>query len=71
MYVQILWHHQLWLHPSYDLFMICRDTSFITPQLIADSWYDEINDYDFNNPGMSRETLYFTQVVWAAMTALV
>jgi hypothetical protein len=33
-------------------------------------WYDEIKDYDFNNPGFSFTTGYFTQVVWNASTRL-
>ncbi|MFE7802469.1 CAP family protein [Nocardia sp. NPDC057440] len=33
-------------------------------------WYDEIRDYDYNNPGFSMETGHFTQVVWKASTQL-
>jgi len=28
------------------------------------SWYNEIDDYDYNNPGYSDDTGHFTQVVW-------
>jgi len=30
----------------------------------TDSWYEEVYDYNYNNPGFSPDTGHFTQVVW-------
>lgn len=34
------------------------------------SWYDEVKDYDYSNPGFSMGTGHFTQVVWKGSTEL-
>ncbi|MBE9128630.1 MULTISPECIES: CAP family protein [unclassified Coleofasciculus] len=32
------------------------------------SWYDEVKDYNYTNPGFSSDTGHFTQVVWKSST---
>ena len=34
------------------------------------SWYDEVSDYNYSNPGFSANTGHFTQVVWKSSTQL-
>lgn len=34
------------------------------------SWYDEVSDYNYANPGFSAKTGHFTQVVWKNSTQL-
>ena len=34
------------------------------PEAVVDSWYNEIQHYDFNQPGFRPDTGHFTQVVW-------
>ncbi|QOU20500.1 hypothetical protein BRETT_005158 [Brettanomyces bruxellensis] len=34
------------------------------------AWYDEISDYNYDDPGFSEKTGHFTQVVWKSSTEL-
>ncbi|KAI5954649.1 hypothetical protein KGF54_002425 [Candida jiufengensis] len=36
----------------------------------TDAWYNEIKDYNFNQPGYSSATGHFTQVVWRSTSRL-
>ena len=36
----------------------------IEGDLMTTTWYEEINEYNFDNPGFSSETGHFTQIVW-------
>ncbi len=36
----------------------------LPPENVTDMWYEEIDDYDFSDPGFSMRTGHFTQVVW-------
>ena len=33
-------------------------------------WYDEVNDFDFNNPKFNHGTGHFTQMVWKKSSQL-
>ncbi|XP_067825624.1 GLI pathogenesis-related 2 [Heptranchias perlo] len=35
-----------------------------TGQQVADSWYNEIKNYDFSSPGFQKNCGHFTQLVW-------
>ena len=36
----------------------------ITGKMMTDDWYNEVSQYNFNNPGFVSGTGHFTQVVW-------
>ena len=36
----------------------------ISGKMMTDDWYNEVNQYDFNNPGYISGTGHFTQIVW-------
>ena len=36
----------------------------ITGKMMTDDWYNEVDQYDFNNPGFSDGAGHFTQVIW-------
>ena len=36
----------------------------ITGKMMTDDWYNEVNQYNFNNPGYISGTGHFTQIVW-------
>ncbi|CAK6959670.1 uncharacterized protein LOC128364991 [Scomber scombrus] len=42
----------------------------LTGKEAVDSWYSEIKDYNWGNPGFNGNTGHFTQVVWAESTEL-
>ncbi|XP_062930245.1 uncharacterized protein LOC134360095 [Mobula hypostoma] len=42
----------------------------IAGNVAVDSWYSEINDYDFENPGPSTKTEHFTQLIWQETTEM-
>ncbi|NER23916.1 MAG: secretion protein [Symploca sp. SIO1C2] len=45
------------------------DSAALANQAVT-NWYNEVSDYDYDNPGFSGKTGHFTQVVWKNSTEL-
>ena len=41
-----------------------NDKTLLNTAKATDMWYEEVKDYDFDNPGFAMDTGHFTQVVW-------
>lgn len=42
----------------------------LTAEEVANMWYEEISDYDYDHPGFRSGTGHFTQMVWASSTQM-
>lgn len=42
----------------------------VTGEMVTNSWYNEIKDYNYSRPGFSMKTGHFTQVVWKDSTQI-
>ena len=42
----------------------------LTGEEASQIWYNEVSDYNFNNPGLSQRTQHFTQLVWKGSTQI-
>lgn len=57
------------LQQGENLYWSSRETTEPCTDAIK-AFYEEIKDYDFDNPGFSDKTGHFTQVVWKATTKI-
>ena len=53
-----------------NLYFLFSATSLPSTADVVGAWYNQIEDYDFNNPGWQQEAVSFTQVVWAATSVI-
>uniref|UniRef100_A0A3P8WJH3 SCP domain-containing protein n=1 Tax=Cynoglossus semilaevis TaxID=244447 RepID=A0A3P8WJH3_CYNSE len=53
----------------YIIIFVCLFYPIIAKEAV-DSWYSEVKDYNWNNPGLKSNTGHFTQVVWKETTQL-
>jgi hypothetical protein len=51
-------------HHQHIFFVVVQGTA------ATNAWYNEIENYDFSNPGFSQNTGHFTQVIWKGSTKL-
>merc|ERR1712013_556949 len=58
------WQHSGNKKYGENIYMSIGSSAQEQGQRSVDSWYSEIKDYKFENPGYSQETGHFTQVVW-------
>ncbi len=42
----------------------------LSPEAVAEMWYGEVSQYDFDRGGFSMDTGHFTQLVWVGSTQI-
>ena len=60
----------IWKHSGGPYGENMAQGGFSSAEEVVEYWYEEIADYDFNNPGFSMSTGHFTQVVWKNTTEI-
>ena len=46
------------------MLLSCQQCLFLTGKEVADRWYSEIKNYNFQQPGFTSGTGHFTAMVW-------